>query len=307
MSDYKYNKILLCLTRLREEEKRIKLFLESLGFEVEICLDSASLPLNINRTNNCIALLRNLSQKEALKRAELLELTGVPTVNSSNSISICTNKAKQSILFEKHRIPQPSYKVAFNFEDLKKSQNYFKDGFVIKPVSSSWGRGIAKIDTKESLDAWIAARESMDVGNNHFPVLAQEYIHKGDYDIRVVIVGNKPIVAFKRVSNDSWLTNTHLGAKVEPINMNEEIQAICNKVCKILGKGIYGVDLFYDYENSLYRVCEVNHNPEFSQSWKIHGVDVAKYIASFIQDFSEILEINSFMEATDIGTENITL
>lgn len=307
MCDQNYNKILLCVTRLREEEKRIKFYLETLGFEVKICLDSASLPLNINQKNNYIALLRNLSQKEALKRAELLELAGIPTVNSANSISICTNKAKQAILFEKNTVPQPLYKIAFNFEDLKNAQTYFQDGFVIKPISSSWGRGIAKIDTKENLDVWMAARESTDISNNNFPVLAQEYIHKGDYDIRVVVVGDEPIVAFKRISNDSWITNTHLGAQIEPIKICEEMQAICKKVCNILGNGIYGIDLFYDFQHSTYKICEVNHNPEFAQSWKIHGIDVAKYIASYIQLYCESLNINTVMEEKNIGRENIAL
>ncbi|MMZ58817.1 hypothetical protein D1872_208100 [compost metagenome] len=52
----------------------------------------------------------------------------------------------------------------------------------------------------------------------------------------------------------------------------------------MLGEGIYGADLFFDYKQLRYVVCEVNQNPEFARSWKIHGVDVAYHIAQYVKD-----------------------
>jgi lysine biosynthesis enzyme LysX len=280
-----HTEVLLCVTKLREEEKRIADYLEKDGLQVQINLDSMELPLESGHPEQMsgIALIRCLSQKNALNRATLLELAGVETLNSVRAIMICTNKIYQAVTFQKYKIPQPRFKVAFRTSHLLDAFETFGKIFVIKPASSSWGRGIARIVGKDCLDGWIAARESLDPGQQSFPVLIQEYIDKGDFDIRVVVVGKEPIVAFRRISPDNWKTNTYLGSEVEPLEMNNEIRLICHRLTRILGEGIYGVDLFYDHRNRCYLVCEVNQNPEFSKSWKIHGVDVASYIAKYVR------------------------
>lgn len=278
--------VLLCATKMREEEKRIIDFLKKDGLQTQVKLDSMSLPLEVGPSEKRaeIALIRCLSQRNGLNRATLLELVGIETINSVKAISICTNKIYQAIVFEKNKIPQPRYKVAFTTDDLKNSFETFGDIFVIKPASSSWGRGIVRIVGKDCLDGWIGARESFDPRHESFPVLVQEYVDKGDFDIRVIIVGKDPIVAFRRVSSINWKTNTHLGAEVEPLDIDEEIRFISNQVVDVLGEGIYGLDLLYDYRSQRYLVCEVNQNPEFSNSWKIHGVDVAYHISKYVQN-----------------------
>jgi len=277
--------VLLCVTKLREEEQRIAGYLEELGVRVHVNLDSMELPLGTGEESSfAIALIRCLSQRSALHRSRLLELSGLPTLNSVKAITICTNKIHQAIVFEKHGVPQPRFKVVFTPAKLYDALNEFGELYVIKPATSSWGRGIARITGRECLDGWIAARESVDPSHQSFPVLVQEYVEKGDYDIRVVIVGRKPVAAFRRVSAENWKTNTHLGAEIEPIEINEEIASISRKLIEVLGEGVYGADLFFDYSNLRYVVCEVNQNPEFAKSWKVHGVDIAYHIAQYVKE-----------------------
>ncbi len=277
--------VLLCVTKLREEEQRIMDHLGDLGIHVQVNLDSMELPLAGSDAQSFgLALIRCLSQKSAMNRSRLLELAGLDTVNSTRAITICTNKIHQAIVFEKFGVPQPHFKIAFTPAKLFAALQAYGDLCVIKPATSSWGRGIARITGKDCLEGWIAARESVDPGHQSFPVLVQEYVEKGDYDIRVVIVGRTPIVAFRRVSTENWKTNTHLGADIELLTMNDEILAICERLVDVLGEGIYGADLFFDYKHLRYVVCEVNQNPEFAKSWKIHGVDVASHIAHYVRD-----------------------
>ncbi|AEI43464.1 ATP-grasp domain-containing protein [Paenibacillus mucilaginosus] len=289
--------VLLCVTKLREEEKRIAELLTAQGLQVEVNLDSMALPLgeahgSPGRKPPDIALIRCLSQKNALSRATLLDLAGIRTLNSVRAITVCTNKIHQAVVFEGRGIPQPRFQVAFTAASLGEAFEAFGQVFVVKPASSSWGRGIARIVGREGLDGWIAARESLDPSHQSFPVLVQEYVDKGDFDIRVVVVGREPIAAFRRVSPDNWKTNTHLGAEVEPLVVDAEIRALCGRLTDVLGEGIYGVDLFYDYKEHRYLVCEVNQNPEFAKSWKIHGVDVASHIAAYVS--SKITSVRSF-------------
>ncbi|MFC4777982.1 RimK family alpha-L-glutamate ligase [Paenibacillus sp. GCM10023252] len=277
--------VLICVTKLREEEQRIIDGLGKLDIPVQVNLDSMDLPLGVEDASRySLALIRCLSQKNAQHRSQLLELAGIETLNRTDAINICTNKIHQAIVFQKHGIPQPKFQIAFTPAKLSDALQAFGELCVIKPATSSWGRGIARITGKDCLEGWIAARESIDPAHQSFPVLVQEYVEKGDYDIRVVLVGRTPIVAFRRVSAENWKTNTHLGAEIEPLAINEEMAAICRQLVEVLGEGIYGIDLFFDYKQLRYVVCEVNQNPEFAKSWKIHGVDVAHHIAQYVKE-----------------------
>ncbi|WP_256371087.1 RimK family alpha-L-glutamate ligase [Halobacillus sp. Marseille-Q1614] len=275
----------MCVTKLREEEKMIITQLNQKDIKVKVILDSMSLPLeDIFKGKYDIAIIRCLSQVEGKKRAHILEKAGLITMNNSDAINVCTDKILQALLFQKNNIPQPNYMIAFTPADLTRSSFKLGKEFLIKPATSSWGRGISLIENERCLDAWVAARESLDVKNKEFPVLAQEFINKGNFDVRVVIIGESPVVAFKRVSDDSWKTNTHLGASVVPLLIDAEIDGLVHQVVKAMGSGIYGLDLLYDFAQEKYVVCEINQNPEFAQSSKEHNVNIPFLLASYVED-----------------------
>lgn len=275
-------RIAFFLTKLREEEKRIFDYLKQSKIDVDVITDSMPFDLE-NIRDYSLGLIRCMSQKMALQRSLYLDAVGLPLINSHNSIKICTNKLLQSIIFSQNKIPIPKYKMCTHFDQLYKYYHEFGGKYVIKPISASWGRGIALINSIDTLNAWVAARESIDLKADGFPILVQEYVEKGNFDIRVVILGDEPVVAFKRIS-DNWLTNTHLGADVEPIIIDPEITSIVKSISSILGKGCYGLDLLYDLNRNQYVVCEINQNPEFAKSWLVHKVDIALKISEYIHD-----------------------
>lgn len=275
-------RIVFFLTKVREEEKRIFNYLKLLSIDAEIITDS--MPFYLHKIQNySLGLIRCMSQKMALQRSLYLDAVGLPLINSHYSIKICTNKLLQSIIFSRNQISIPKYRMCTHFDQLYKYYHEFDGKFVIKPISSSWGRGISLINSIDALNAWIAARESIDLKADGFPILVQEYVEKGNFDIRVVIIGDEPVVAFKRIS-DNWLTNTHLGAHVEPIAIDSEIKNIVKSILDIIGKGCYGLDLLYDFNRNQYVVCEINQNPEFAKSWLVHKVDIALKISEYIHD-----------------------
>ncbi len=279
--------VLVCITLLRSEEKQLVRAIEEKGLEVEICIDKAGLPCVSARGQlPRIALIRSMSHRTALNMASLLESAGVRSVNSVRAISLCSNKALQSVQFRRNGIPHPEFRISFRIADVEPAGQELGGDYIVKPVDASWGRGIARIRNAEEYAAWAAGRESVDASEKTFPLLIQRYVNKGNFDLRVVIVGRTPIAAFKRVSQH-WKTNTHLGAKVEPIPISDRIQALCQQVLSVLGEGFYGLDLLDDVDSGELLVCEVNQNPEFDKSSAIHGIDVHKYVASYIVDLIE--------------------
>jgi len=228
-----------------------------------------------------LALIRNLSHREAAGVARRLEHMGVQTLNRTSAIEVCNDKGLQALLFGRYGIPYPVSRHAFSYSQVREAVADLGWIAVVKPVSGSWGRGVTKLVGEECLDSWVGGRESADSSGKLFPVLVQEYIDKPGHDLRVVVVGRTPVVAIRRVSAD-WRTNTHLGAEVERVEVTAEIHKLCVQVVDLLGDGFYGIDLVEDRPTGELKVLEVNANPDFARSSARHGVNVAGHLAVYV-------------------------
>jgi [lysine-biosynthesis-protein LysW]--L-2-aminoadipate ligase len=228
-----------------------------------------------------LALIRNLSHRDAIGVARRLEHAGVTTLNRASTIETCNDKGLQSLLFARHGIPHPATRHAFTYDQVRATVAELGMPAVVKPVSGSWGRGVTKMANAECVEAWAGGRESADAAGKLFPVVVQEYVDKPGHDLRVIVVGRTPVVAIQRVSDD-WRTNTHLGASVRRVEITTGIEQLCDRVVDVLGPGFYGIDLVEDRTTGRLLVLEVNANPEFARSSAQHGVNVADRLAAYV-------------------------
>lgn len=274
--------VLLSITKLRPDEKLILDALRAQGLTVRTTLleDLAGVMAGHTAPPG-LALIRNLSHREAIGVARRLEHIGCTTLNRAAAIETCNDKGLQALLFAQNGIPHPESLHAFSYAQVREAVGKLGWPSVLKPVSGSWGRGVTKMVDEECVDAWVGGRESADAAGKLFPVLVQQYIDKPGHDLRVVVVGRTPVVAIQRVSQD-WRTNTHLGAEVLRVEVTDEIAKRCAQVVDVLGEGFYGVDLVEDRTTGELMVLEVNANPEFARSSATHGVDVAGCLAAHV-------------------------
>jgi [lysine-biosynthesis-protein LysW]---L-2-aminoadipate ligase len=286
--------VILAVSSLREEEKLLYRELEKKHHIVEI----AKLPqvVVLIKSNPALVVIRNFSYREATQVAAFCKYAAVPSINDSDTISILTNKAYQILSFRRKGIPMPDSEPAFSVKEIQEFGESFESTYIIKPVTSSWGRGIAKIASPQELKVWAAAQENLDPTGRDFPVVVQRYIEKGNFDIRVLVVGKEPVLAYKRISSGDWRTNVHLGAYIERIEITNPLIVICQQVVSALGDGIYGVDILQDQHTGSYLLCEVNHNPEFAQSAEKLKVNVAELIANFIDNRLELMKTQTIVE-----------
>lgn len=274
------SRVVIYCTFLRKEEKSLYTQIKAEKLDVSYILLKNGFVLP---NDSVVGLIRVLSSVEGLSLANILCLTGNKSINSPYIIQHCADKALSALLMQKHKVPQPEFIIIFSRKHLHSvAGNEIKFPFVIKPIHSSWGRGICLIKNPRDVANWLAGRESLDATNNKgYPIILQKYVEKPGYDLRVIIVGSKPVVAFKRISNH-WITNTHLGAKIEPLKINKKLNLIINQITSILGAGFYGLDMFETLDKT-YLYNETNHNPDFSNSSIIHKVDVAYHVAKYIK------------------------
>ncbi|KOV66406.1 30S ribosomal protein S6 modification protein RimK [Streptomyces sp. MMG1121] len=269
---------------LRPEEKLLLGALRDEGLTAQPLLTEDLAEVVAGRTGPPrLALIRNLSHRDATSVSRRLEHAGITTLNRAATIETCNDKGLQALLFARHGIPHPETRHAFSYDQVRATVADLGLPAIVKPVSGSWGRGVTKMANAECVDAWAGGRESVDAAGKLFPVVVQEYVDKPGHDLRVVVVGRTPVVAIQRVS-DNWRTNTHLGAEVRRIEITAEIEKLCGQVVDALGPGFYGVDLVEDRAAGELLVLEVNANPEFARSSAQHGVNVAGHLAAYIAE-----------------------
>jgi len=148
---------------------------------------------------------------------------------------------------------------------------------VIKPVSGSWGRLVARVNDEHALEAVIEQKTVLGSPAHH-AIYIQEYIEKPGRDIRIHVIGGKVIAAIYRQSSH-WVTNTARGAQAHPCKIDRDLEKIALYTGEAIGKGILGIDIFETEKG--YLVNEVNHTMEFKNVQRVTEIDVAGYIMNY--------------------------
>ena len=150
---------------------------------------------------------------------------------------------------------------------------------VLKPVTGSWGRLLARVHNRDSAEAILEHRQTLGDYNHHI-YYVQEYVDKPGRDIRAFVVGDRTIAAIYRESNH-WITNTARGGLATNCPVTEPLDEICVRAAQAVGGGILAVDLLEDAAGN-FVVNEINHTMEFRNSSKPTGVDIAQEVIDFV-------------------------
>lgn len=223
---------------------------------------------------------RSISYFRALYFNYILEkLLEAKVVNSYETYLLCGNKLLTTVNFVKNEIPTPKTSVSFDSDSALEAIS--RQGFplVLKPIFGSWGRLVAPLNDLESAKAIMETRQMMHPIYQVYYI--QERIKNLQRDLRVVVVGDRPIAAeYRYATSGEWRTNLAKGGKAVKAEISEEVEKIVKKVVKAFGEGIYGID-FMESEKGLL-VHEVNPNVEFKGVSEASGIDVAKEIADYL-------------------------
>jgi [lysine-biosynthesis-protein LysW]--L-2-aminoadipate ligase len=157
---------------------------------------------------------------------------------------------------------------------------------VIKPVIGSWGRLMAKIDSRTAAEAILEHKETL--GHyEHKIFYIQEFVEKPGRDIRVLATDGDPVAAMVR-SSDHWLTNAAKGAETAAFDLDDEALALVERASDAVGGGLLGIDLMEtgvdeDGTPEGYTVHEVNHTVEFKALNEVTDVDVPGTVVDWLE------------------------
>lgn len=225
-----------------------------------------------------IVLERCMSTVKGMHAVEFYESMGILAVNPLSIATVCENKFLTSLALVRHHVPTPRFVLAFSEERSKKAVREM-GGYpvVIKPVSGSWGRLVARINDEHALEAVLEQKETLG-GPHHHAFYIQQYVEKPGRDIRIHVIGGRVVAAIYRASSH-WVTNTARGAQALPCQIDTELEKIAKKAGDAIGEGILGIDVFET--NNGYVVNEVNHTMEFKNVQRVTGIDIAGTILDY--------------------------
>jgi [lysine-biosynthesis-protein LysW]--L-2-aminoadipate ligase len=305
-------KIGLLYSRIRRDEKLLLNELRERDHEVEK-IDVRKQHFSISDPPSefedlDLVLDRCLATSRSVYATKFADAYDVPVVNSPETAEICADKVKNSLALEQAGIPTPNTEVAFTKDAALEIVEEFGYPCVLKPVVGSWGRLMAKLDTRDAAEAVLEHKETL--GHyEHKIFYVQEFVDKPGRDIRVLATDGEPVAAMVR-SSDHWITNAAKGADTDTFELDDEALDLVKRASEAVGGGLLGIDLMEvggsrsdpqqssgegtdprdGGENSGYTVHEVNHTVEFKALNDVVDVDVPGTVVDWLETQAEVTQ-----------------
>jgi len=284
-------KVGLLYSRIRRDEKLLLSELRERDHEIEK-IDVRKQQFNIHEAPEAfddldIVVDRCLATSRSVYATKFAKAYGVPVVNGPEVADTCADKVNNSLALEAAGVPTPNTDVAFTKDAALESIEKFGYPCVLKPVVGSWGRLMAKIDSRSAAEAILEHKETL--GHyEHKIFYVQEFVDKPGRDMRVLAVDGEPIAAMVR-SSDHWLTNAAKGAETAEFELDDRALELVEKASDAVGGGLLGIDLMevgIDEESGEfedYTVHEVNHTVEFKALNEVTDVDVPAKVVDWLE------------------------
>ena len=272
----------LLISHLRPEEKAILAAARARGLTVTTMIDR-ELVLDLNAPTAAasglavdVVLDRSVAHTKALYTLRTMDRCGVPTLNTPSAVEICDDKVASSLALARAGVPTPRTIVCYSVESALRASESLGYPVVLKPVTGSWGRLLARINGPEQLRT-ILGQKTEHGGFHHEVLYLQEFVEKPGRDIRAYVVGGRVLAASYR-SSEHWVTNAARGAVSRPCPVTPEIEDLSLRACDAVGARLAGVDLFETGDGL--QVVEVNSGGEFKGLQTTTHVDIAAEIVT---------------------------
>ena len=275
-------------SRIRPDEKMLLAELRERGHAVQT-IDVRSLRFGLDGPPSVfetvdVAFNRAIESSRIRYVAQFVDHYDIPVLNAPETARICADKVRGSLALTEAGVPTPATEVSFDVETALESVERFGYPCVLKPVTGSWGRLMARLDTRAAAEAVLEHKATLG-GYEHKVFYIQEFVEKPGRDIRVVAADGEPIAAMMR-SSEHWITNVAKGGRTERFELTDEVRDLVERASAAVGGGLLGVDLMEIGDG--YTVHEVNSTCE----WKglneaVPEVDVTARIVDWIERRAE--------------------
>jgi len=276
-------RLAILTSRIRVEEKLLIEVLRQRSIAFDI-IDDGELLLDLSHPDERwraydAVLCRSMSQSRGLAVLHVLEHWGVRVCNSSTVTATCNDKLLTTLALLQAGIPTPHTLLAFDPQITIQGIDMLGYPVVLKPITGSWGRLLARINDRDAAEAVLEHQETLGSYQHHVHYV-QEHIAKPQRDIRAFVVGDRTICAIYRTS-EHWVTNTARGAVASNCPVTPELDSLCVRAAQAVGGGILAIDVLEDPQRGLL-INEINATMEFRNSIAPTGVDIPDVMLDYI-------------------------
>lgn len=226
-----------------------------------------------------VVLDRAMAHGRAAVALQCFDALGVRCINSSTASGIADDKVATTLTLSLAGVPNIRTYAAFDVESaLRVLDERVGYPAVIKPITGSWGRLLAKVNTPEAARAVLEHKKAL--GSFHHGVFyIQEYVEKPGRDLRIFVIDGQVIAGSYRTA-EHWVTNVARGAVSRPCPITSEIEELAVRATGALGLELAGVDLVESSDGL--QVIEVNTGVEFKGLIRTTDIDIPGVIADYV-------------------------
>ena len=284
------------ITHIRTEEKLLLAALRDQGAGLDVLLDRDLLfdlnagpgqasPAGLPWQDYDLVLERCVSTSRGLYALAILNSWGIHTINSYRTASLCADKLRTSLAFANAGLPQPQTLLSFEPRTTLRALDSIGYPAVLKPVTGSWGRLLARVNDVDAAEALIEHRQTLGDYNHHV-YYSQELVDKPGRDIRAFFIGERTACAIYRTS-PHWITNTARGGVASNCPVTPELDELCRRAAAAVGGGLLAIDVLEAPDGQL-MLIEINHTMEFRNSSAPTGVDIPAQVAEYVMSQARI-------------------
>lgn len=215
------------------------------------------------------------------------ERSGALTINMADPTAAYRHKFSALSALEVAGLPVPETRLIRSGQDINIAVTELGGPPVIlKFARGSQGLGVI---WAESFDAISSITESLNL--IQYDVMIQRYYPSArELDLRVIVLGGKPITAVRRVAgDDDFRSNFHRGGSLHRYELNDELADLAARAANALGLSFAGVDIILGDGESNYNgtlpgrplVLEVNLSPGFEGLDNVYGCDIAREVVKW--------------------------
>ena len=187
---------------------------------------------------------------------------GMIVIDDPNSIRLCTNKVFLAEILQRNKIATPKTLILLK-DDIEYLESQLGYPVVLKIPEGAFSLGVFKATNREE------AQSIMDkLFKESDIILVQEYLYT-EFDWRVGVLNNEPLFVSKYfMSKSHWQIYNHSASGKDKTgeassiaiqDVPKEVLKLALSATKLIGDGLYGVDLKQN-EKGVY-VIEINDNP----------------------------------------------
>lgn len=197
---------------------------------------------------------------------------GAQLCNDVDALLIAVDKFRTSWELARAGLPTPEARVVQTEPQLGAALDALGD-VVVKPVYGSLGIGVERAGAgrRQRLAALLEDRGAL---------YLQRFVTDAVIDVRAFVIGDRVEAAVARAPRaGDFRGNVHLGATVEPMDLDRAAAEVAVRATRTLGLDYAGVDLLVGPRGP--EVLEVNGTPSFRGIWRATGRDMAPLIVEW--------------------------